>query len=736
MASRVTADTPRPRTLVPVRKSDGLLKLLGLCLLAGVLVAGLLFPIVGAAGVVSNQASETVDDMSSELADVPPPLVTNVTDAQGNRIATLYEQYRIPTASDEISEAMKWAMISVEDRRFYQHRGVDWKGTLRAAISTSTGNTQGASTLTQQYVKNYLINVIYRGDELGQQKAQEVSIARKLKEARIAIQLETKMPKDQILTGYLNVVEFSRKIYGIGAAARAYFGTTPDKLNAAQAALLAGMVNNPPKFDPWNHPEAATERRNWVLEKMVENRKLAPEDAKRIMGQDLGVLPDGPDKPASNCVGAGPGNGFFCQYVEDYLLQSGLTEDEIYTGGWTIRTTMDQKANNEAKRAAEEQVDKNEDNVANTLSLVRPGKDRHEVVALAANRDYGTDKDKGQTVYALPSGVWNVTGAGSSYKIFTAAAAMEEGKVGIYDTIQTPKNHLSRVFSGSPAPCPYIAPYTRGYCVKNSGDHYPSSMTLQQALATSPNTGFVILEEKVGMGPVVDMTSKLGMRKSMAGNAATGGEPDPDAEQREAQVDQKTWFGPKENSPGLGSFTLGVSPTSGLELANVAATIISGGTWCPPTPIAEITDRNGEKIPFKDKPCEQVIDEGLANTLAVGMSKDDVAGGTSARAASAVDWTRPMIGKTGTTQHNGSASFVGATPQLAGAAMVFRPDSPNGGLHYGSPGNVTAVPQGSSLSTMFGGKTPAQTWFSAMSKLMEGEPVEPLPPSDPRYEHM
>ncbi|WP_216213554.1 transglycosylase domain-containing protein [Amycolatopsis aidingensis] len=717
-----------------MRKSDGLLKLLGLCLLAGVLVAGLLFPVVGAAGVMSNQASETVDDMSSELADVPPPLVTNVTDAQGNRIATLYEQYRIPTASDEISEAMKWAMISVEDRRFYQHRGVDWKGTLRAAISTSTGNTQGASTLTQQYVKNYLINVVYRGNELGQQKAQEVSIARKLKEARIAIQLETKMSKEQILTGYLNVVEFSRKIYGIGAAARSYFGTTPDKLNAAQAALLAGMVNNPPKFDPWNHPEAATERRNWVLEKMVENRKLAPEDARRIAAQDLGVLPDGPEKPASNCVGAGPGNGFFCQYVEDYLIQSGLTKDEIYTGGWTIRTTMDQKANNEAKRAAEEQVDKTEDNVANTLSLVRPGKERHEVVALAANRDYGPDKEQGETFYALPSGIYNKEGAGSSYKVFTAAAALQQGVAGIYDTIQTPSFHVSNVFTSGRKPgCPQVGRGTWAYCVKNSSPNYPSSNTLQGALQTSPNTGFVILEEKAGMGPVVDMASKLGLRDTMASNMY-GRQVKPDSEDWRANRSQHDWFGPDENSPGQGSFTLGPSPVSGLEMANVAATIMSGGMWCPPTPIAEITDRNGKKVPFNEKPCERVVDEGLANTLAVGMSKDDLPGGTAARAASTVDWTRPMLGKTGTTQNNGSASFIGATPQLAGAAMVFRPDGGSGGLCYHGVGNVTS--KGCVNANMFGGKTPAQTWFSAVSKILEGEPVEPLPQSDPRYEHM
>ncbi|MFF5991134.1 transglycosylase domain-containing protein [Prauserella flavalba] len=718
-----------------MRMRDGLLKMLGLCLLAGVLVAGILFPVVGGLGVLSNQASDTVEAMSSGLADEPPPLVSTITDREGQPIATLYDQYRIPTAPDQISDAMKWALISVEDRRFYEHHGVDWKGTIRAAISnTSGGDTQGASTLTQQYVKNYLINVVYRNDKLGQQRAQEVTIARKLNEARIAIQLETKMSKEQILAGYLNVVEFSREIYGVGGAARAYFNTTPDKLTVAQGALLAGMANNPPAYDPWNNPERATERRNFVLDKMVENLKLSRQDAERIKAEPLGVVPDGPNKPAANCVGAGPEHGFFCQYVEDYLLEHGMSKEKLYTGGYTIRTTMDPRSNHLAKQSAEEQVDKMEENVANTLSLVKPGKDRHEVVALAANRDYGPDAEAGQTEFALPSAISNVTGAGSSYKMFTASAAVERGVVGIYDTVQSPPSHVSQIFSGSPPPCPYIAPYTRGYCVVNASEGYSGSMSLQTALQTSPNTAFVILEEQTGMGPIVEMASKLGLRKTMASNAATGGPPDPNAESQEVRLSQTQFFGPSERSPGKGSFTLGVSPTSGLELANVAATLMSGGVWCPPTPIGEITDRSGKPVPIKEEPCEQAVPEGLANTMVVGLSKDDLPGGTAAAAAQGVGWNRPMIGKTGTTQNNGSAAFIGATPQIAGAGMVFRPDLPNGGLVDGGPGNVVAVDGDS--GNMFGGKTPARTWFGAVSKILEGQPAPPLPRSDPKYERV
>ncbi|MDQ3788139.1 MAG: penicillin-binding protein [Actinomycetota bacterium] len=718
-----------------MRTRGSLLRIFGLCLLAGVLVAGTLLPVAALAGMATNQASETVESLSAELADEPPPLITTITDRDGTPIATLYDQYRIPTRPDEISDAMKWALISVEDRRFYEHHGVDWKGTIRAALNnTSGGDTQGASTLTQQYVKNYLINVVYRNDKAGQQRAQEASISRKLAEARIAIQLETTMSKEEILTGYLNVVEFSRQVYGVGAAARSYFGTTPDKLTVAQSALLAGMANNPSIYDPWSHPERALDRRNFVIDKMVENRKLSKDDAEKIKAEGLGVVEGGPDKPPANCVGAGPEHGFFCQYVEDYLIEHGMSKDDLYTGGYTIRTTLDPAANHAAKESAERQVSKTQENVANTLSLVKPGKDRHEVVALAANRDYGPDADAGQTEFALPSAISNVTGAGSSYKVFTAAAAMERRVAGIYDTIPSPSSYTSNVFVGGGEQCPTVAQGTRAYCLTNASEGGSGSMTLQTALQTSPNTAFVILEEKAGMGPVIDMASRLGMRKTMASNAATGAKPNPKGNKVEERQSQAQFFGPSENSPGKGSFTLGVSPTSGLELANVAATILSGGVWCPPTPLQSVTDRNGKPYPVEEEKCEQAVPEGLADTLAVGMSKDDLPGGTAAAAAAEVGWNRPMIGKTGTTQHNGSAAFVGGTPQLAGTAMVFRPDRPFGGLHDGGPGNVTAT-EGDS-GNMFGGKTPARTWFGAMSKILEGEPALPLPAADPQYERV
>ncbi len=715
------------RTLDHVRVGDSLLKMLGLCLLAGVLVAGMLFPLVGALGVVSNRASDTIDSVSADLVATDPPLITTITDSAGTPIASLFDQYRVPVTSEQISPTMKAALISIEDRRFFDHNGVDWKGTIRAAISNqSGGDVQGASTLTQQYVKNYLINVVNRGNKTEQSKAQEQTIARKLREARIAIQLEQKMNKEEILTGYLNVVEFAYEVYGIGAASSAYFGTTPAKLSVAQSALLAGAVNNPVLYNPWRKPAETLTRRDMVIDKMVENQKLSPDAAATAKKEPLGILPE-PKKPAANCVGAGPEYGFYCQYVYEYLRKVGFTEDAIQTGGYTIKTSFDARATQLAKAAAMAEVPKTQPGIANTMAIVQPGKERHQVLALVANRDYGLQSDQGQTVYGLPSRIANKFGAGSIFKIFTAAAFLEKGG-GVMNQIDNPAKHVSQVFVGGAKGCPRTPRPNDGdttlYCVENFGESAPK-MTLQAALAKSPNTGFVILEERVGMGPVVDMASRLGLRDTMAASFG-GADPDPTSDRPELNQSQADYFKPNDKSTGKGSFTLGPGPLSTLELANVGATIMSGGVWCPPTPLIEVRDRDGKKIEVNEQPCEQAVAEPLANTLAFGLSQDDISG-TAVAAARAVGWNRPMIGKTGTTQESKSAGFLGATPQISAAVLTFNDSPKPRGICDGEPPRLCAE------GNIFGGKVPARTWFQTMVKYLEGQPVVPLPPTDPRY---
>ncbi|MGM1063374.1 transglycosylase domain-containing protein [Saccharothrix sp. Mg75] len=707
-----------------MRTADSIAKLVGLCFVAGLLVAGVALPVVGGAGLASNRVSDRVAATSVRLLDEPPPLMTTVTDKDGVPFAYIYDQYRVLTPSDRVAQVMKDALVSAEDRRFYEHAGVDWLATVRAAMrNQSEGEvTQGASSITQQYVKNYLVHVLERQDKGGQAEAQEQTITRKLREARIAMHVEAELTKDEILTRYLDVVPFGGTIYGIAAASQAYFETTPDKLTVPQAAMLAGMVNSPTFLDPEARPDKALERRNTIIDLMVDNAKLSREQAEVAKRAPLGLA--NPVRPLpTGCVGSGPEVGFFCSYVVNYLTTNGFDLEELKVGGYTVRTTLDRSLTQQAKQAAEAQVPKTTPGIANTAAVVRPGRDRHEVVALVANRDYGLKKEEFQTQFDLPSAVENKFGAGSVYKVFTAAAALDKG-MGIETVIDTPNSHVSRVFRGGAASCPSTGEQaTFWYCLSNHDSSYPPRMTLKQALATSPNTGFVILEEKVGLGAVIDMARRLGMRETLSTNIA-GVAPDQGAERQDLRVSQAEFY----ESAGNASFTLGPAPTNTLELANVAATIVSGGRWCRPTPIVEVTDRYGKKVPVDEPPCEQAVPEGLANALAVGLSEDDQDRGTAAAAAKLYNWTRPALGKTGTTEEYKSAAFIGATPDYAGAVQVFNDGvTPRGICVNGGP------PRLCEEGDIYGGTLPARTWFDFMTKAHEGLPEKPLPQVEPRY---
>ncbi len=677
-------------------------RMMSLCMLAGILVAGMLFPIAGGLGALSNQASETVNSVSAELVEEQVPLVTTMTDASGAPIAYLFDQNRFEVEPADIADTMKAAIIAIEDRRFFEHEGVDWRGITRAATTnlTARGSAlegQGASTLTMQYVKNYQLYAV--ADTAAERAAAvETTPARKLREVRVALQLERQVNKPEILARYLNIVFFGNNAYGIASAARTYFNTTPDQLTVSQAALLAGLVKSTSTFDPVDNPEAALDRRNLVIDAMVDVGSITPQQGDAAKAEPLGI-----QEPltglANGCVGAGPADGFFCQYVLDYLESTGLDPEELKRGGYLVRTTLDRRASDLAKEAAEDQVPTDTEGIANAMAIVQPGVDKHRVVALVSSRDYGLDAEEGETSFAQPS-TPQPFGAGSIYKIFTAAAALEKG-LGIESRVPVPSVYTSRVYRNGSAP----------YTVRNAGNYANAPISLQDALARSPNTTFVALSDRIGsVDPIVDMAYRLGMRTSLSVLDAEG------RTIAEAVKEERR-----------GSYTLGPEPTSPLDLANVAATLMSGGTWCPPSPIESLTDRNGNPVPVAEPPCEQAVPEGLANTLAVGLSKDDEPGGTAFAAAQNAGWSRPLLGKTGTTQNNKAAGFVGATPQYAGAAMVW-PDGSNP-----RPICDTDPPRLCGSGNIFGGKVPARTWFNTMIPLHEGLPELPMPPTDSRY---
>lgn len=696
-----------------VQLSRNVPRFLGSCALAGVLVAGVMAPVAMGAGVLSNQVSDSVDGISATLATSQQPLVTTITDRDGNPIATLFDQYRLPVTYDQIAPTMTAAIVSVEDRRFWSEGGVDPKGMVRAALHDSSGgSTQGGSTITQQYVKNYLINVVDRNNKAAQYADSADTLARKLREAKIAVQLGQTESKQDIIAGYLSVVEYAGNIYGVGAAAQAYFHTTPDKLNVQQAALLAGMVNNPNLFNPYTHPQQALERRNLVIDDMVTNNTLAAKDAEIAKASPLGVLENGPYIPSSTCMGAPADAGFFCAYAESYLAQTGFTVDQLETGGYTIKTTLDPVVSQTVKNAVDANVPTKQDGVANAFAVIRPGQDTHEVLAMVANRNYGTDPAQGETSGNIVANASNVFGAGSSFKIFTSAAAMESGKAGL----DTPLPNQSGQCFTQPGANQYTAPY----CVTNDGTNYPDPISLRDGLATSPNVAFVGLESQVGMPAVLDMARRLGLRNTLNTNDA-GATPDPASSNTQYSEPQSQYFQNKL------SFTLGNSPVSPLEMANVSATLMSGGVWCAPDPILSVTDRDGKPVPVRRQPCEQVVPTGLANTLEAGLSMDTISG-TSAAAARAAGWSHPDIGKTGTTQQSESVAFVGGVDNYAVASMVFADGPHPAEICPGTPVHLGDCGHGA-----FGGTVAAPPYFHAFSQLLAGKLDTPLPAPDPAY---
>ena len=239
------------------------IKLAWCCLLAAVIVAAMLFPVVGGVGVMSNRASDVVANGSAQLVEGEVPAVTTMVDSRGNVIAWLYSQRRFEVSSDQIADTMKLAIVSIEDKRFAEHNGVDWKGTLTGLTGYMSGDddTRGGSTIEQQYVKNYQLLVIAQTDA-EKRAAVETTPARKLREIRMALTLDKTFTKPEILTRYLNLVSFGNGAFGIQDAAQTYFGVDAGQLNWQQAALLAGLVQSTSMLDPYTNPEGGDRSRH------------------------------------------------------------------------------------------------------------------------------------------------------------------------------------------------------------------------------------------------------------------------------------------------------------------------------------------------------------------------------------------------------------------------------------------------------------------------------------------
>ncbi|WP_371825973.1 transglycosylase domain-containing protein [Nonomuraea turcica] len=659
---------------------------------AGVVAAAIALPAVGGTGAMFVSASEDLGIKPEELKEPPPAEKTEILDAKGNQIAQFYEEYRESVTLDKVADVMKTAIISIEDYRFYEHGAIDIEGTIRALAKnlTSGGIAQGGSSITQQYVKQVLYNSATTEEE--KKAAVESSYARKLKELRYAMAVEEKYTKDQILEKYLNIAYFGASAYGIEAAAKRFFGVSASDLTLAQAATLAGAVQDPNATDPnlgKEQRDRLLKRRNLVLDTMAKLGKITPEEAAEAKTKKLGYK--GTPLPGNCGASQYP---YFCMYVRNEILSNPIFAKTakarsryLNRGGLKIQTTLDPTMQKAAEKAIKKYVHASDNPVASE-ALVQPG--TGQIKAMAASRKYGDSKRKHEMSYNVVADAVHGGGtgfqAGSTFKTFTLLTALKQGM---------------KINDGLSVGSGYRAPYYSSFknCAgKSIGDPTHTVTNAEggsggfKSLATgtwgSVNTFFVALEQKVGLCNVVKTAKSLGIKRS-------DGLPLTEFE----------------------TFTLGTNEMDPVTVANAYAAIGARGKYCAPMAITKITDRNGKVTNYEPK-CKQALDPEVADAASDILSGVFTKG--TMRGVGGIG--RPAAGKTGTTDDQASAWFAGFTPDLAGAVSIGDPRGATAHkLNYVTIG-------GRYYSNVFGASIPGPIWKDTMIAALKDVPATDFTP--------
>jgi membrane peptidoglycan carboxypeptidase len=666
---------------------------------AGGLVAALLVPFIGAAGLAAKKASSHFQDLPHELTPPLLPQSSRILDKNGKQIATFYSENRLSVPLTKISPLMQKAVIAIEDERFYEHNGVDLRSVSRAVFANLSSGTveEGASTLTMQYVRNILVEQAGDNEQkIGEAKAE--TAARKLQEIRYAIALEQQLSKQQILEGYLNTVYFGAGTYGVEAAAKHYFSSHASKLTLAQSALLAGILPAPAAYDPTKSKSRplAKARRNLVLDRMAHLRMITPWQAERTKEAKVRLRVS---KTKNGCYSTD--YPLYCDYVMQILRTNrafGKTPEArlalLERGGLTIRTTMDPRAQRSAQRAISDYV-YTTDKVAAAIAMVEPG--TGAVRALAQSRPFGYNAKRGQNSvnYAVDRADGGSAGfqTGSTMKAFTTAAALQEGIRGTHSIyapyqLKTDKLDMVRNCQGGK-----VFPNWKDDDVVNFDRSENGDYTLRSGLEMSVNTYFVQLTDQIGLCPIVKMAKRAGVHRADGGKL-------------------------KEEY----AFTLGINEISPLTMANAYATFAARGMHCDTYAILSVSDRFGEKLNVPKSECERTISPRIADaTTALLTSVMTNGTGRGVQLPG-----RPSAGKTGTAQDLSALWFVGYTPQLAGAVWAGNPDT--------NTYQVRGVEVGGRYyESACGGCLPGPIWQQAMTGALQGVPVQQFTAADPKY---
>ncbi len=628
-------------------------KLLVVSMLAGVVAAVSLLPAAALATFALNHTAVDYEDLPDALKNPTIAQASRVYASDGQTlITTFFDENRRDVRLEQVAPVMRDAAVAAEDARFYQHHGVDLLGVARALVANSSSeHTQGASTLTMQYVRNVLKSDPTRTAQ-ERASATEVTPARKIQEARYAMALESRLSKEEILERYLNIAYFGSGAYGVDAASNLFFAKEPAQLTLAEAATLAGMLQSP---EADGGAERALIRREYTLNAMVGTGAITAEQAAAALAEPL-VFTRG--STPNNCVAAQPGWGFACDYFrqwwEGQAAFGATVEDRqraLRQGGYRIVTTFDPAV--QANAIEQVHTVYGDDNkFAAPMAVVQPRTGK--VMALAVNRVYGDTFDQ------LVAGGNGLSGyqAGSTFKIFAMLAALEAGL-----PLDTGFNAPAQLVTGWAQNEPGKNNCDGHWCVTNANPAFMDGhRTMWDGFGRSVNTYFVWLHEQIGAQRTVEMAKRLGI---------------------------------KTDDVGTGAFVIGSQQTFPLDLANAYATLAADGIYCQPLPVEAVTDGSGRALDVARPACERVISADIARAATDAarcpVGQDGFFGRCNGGTANAVDTIlggRPVAGKTGSTDDGRTESFVAFTPELAAAMIAANPASAQDGVGSAILGKV------------------------------------------------
>ncbi len=641
----------------------GLLGLVGLSAIAGILVTATVTPAIAVSGYAASSAISLFDSLPGALQVDRPMEPTTIHAYTGNgdetyELASFYDQNREPVEYDEVSQTLYDAILSSEDPRYYEHGGVDLIGTTRAVLSNAVNdNTQGGSSISQQYVKNVQVEACERTAENDEESVgcyEDAVVSdgtegykRKLQEMRYAITIEQEYSKEDILLGYLNLANFGGTTYGIEAAAQRYFSTTAKDLSLVQAATLAGIVQNPNAYridipggswtdDDGNPVNSADDgyaltldRRNYVLTRMLREGVITQEEYDEAYEQP--IEPNLTDRQ-KGCAAA-QGTAYFCQYVKNTILNDdryddafGETPEErsdlLTRGGLEIYTTLDNQLQASAQQTMANNVPHDVEGMRLGSTTVQLDVHTGNILSMAQNTTFSETgdavTDETSIVFAGDEDHGAATGfsAGSTYKMFTIIDWLKNGRSANEILDGRAGQTLPFTCNGAPVGTETFVP----------GDNFNSVGgkvgTVREFTGLSLNTGFYAMASQLDVCEIHQVATDMGVKLG-------DGTP-------------LTEFRGHENAFSV----IGSANIAPVDIASAYATVANGGVRCEPTSILRVVGAGGDELDLPETECNRVLEENVANTTAYTMKAvmEGSGSGVNARVPDGIE----TFGKTGT----------------------------------------------------------------------------------------